>query len=108
MLALIVGAAVLIIGSAPELLRVLKQRARRRRTWSARALRRLERVGGKHRRPRAPAEGPREYAHALAIALDEPALEQVGDTIDRDAFAAVGASPTARDQADAILSNLRH
>ena len=92
----------------------------RRRTSSARCRRRFRRrtsgraarsagsnaSGGARAARRAPAETPREYAHALAARLEDPRLDTVGDVIDRDEFAAAGADPAAHAAADAVLDEL--
>lgn len=78
-----------------------------RASWSARTLRRLERLGRKAGRPRAPAETPREYAQALAVRLDDQRLVTVGAALDRDAYSAAGAPPDARAAADSVLTSLR-
>jgi transglutaminase-like putative cysteine protease len=92
---------------APVVTRRLRVRRTERTSWSARALRRLERVGAKAGRPRSPAETPREYARALADRLDDQRLVTVGAALDRDAYSAAGAPPEARDDADAVLTSLR-
>ncbi len=51
-----------------------RRRRSRRASWSAAALHRLERAGRKAGRARAPAETPREYAHALAERLGDDRL----------------------------------
>jgi transglutaminase-like putative cysteine protease len=92
---------------APGLVAALRRRRRRRASWSAQTLHRLERVGKRAGRARAPAETPREYATVLAQRLAQPALVAVGDTIDTDAFASEGAQQDARAAADAVLTSLR-
>jgi hypothetical protein len=70
-------------------------------------MQRLERIGKKAGRPRAPAETPTEYAQALADRLHEPDLVMVGAALDTDSYSAAGAPPEARTHADAVLSSLR-
>ena len=66
----------------------------------------LERIGTKAGRPRAPAETPREYAHALVPVLGDARLEEVGAALDRDAYSARGAPPGARASTEAVLTSL--
>ena len=100
------GLLVWLAISAPNLVARFRRRFRRRASWASGALGRLERVGGAAGRARAPAETPREYAHALADRLEDPRLDTVGEVIDRDEFAAAGADPAARAAADAVLDEL--
>jgi transglutaminase-like putative cysteine protease len=80
--------------------------AKRRSSWAAHGLARLERVGRRAGRPRAVAETPREYAAALAAHLQDERIRDVGDALDADGFSLSGASPSARAAADAVLSSL--
>ncbi len=73
---------VLIAVATPGVVGALRRRRLRRASWSARALHRLERVGRKAGRVRAPAETPREYARVLAERLGDERLLGVGDTLD--------------------------
>ena len=57
-------------------------------------------------RARAPAETPREYAHALAVRFGDQRLDLVGYALDADAFSAAGASESARSEAEAVLLSL--
>jgi transglutaminase-like putative cysteine protease len=102
-------AALLVIAAicAPGVVAGLRRRRRRRASWSAHSLHRLERIGKRYGRARAPAETPREYATALAQQLQQPGLIAVGDTIDTDTFAPDGAREDARAAADAVLTSLR-
>jgi transglutaminase-like putative cysteine protease len=104
--AIALGLLVWLAISAPSLVARFRRRFRRRASWASGALGRLERVGSRAGRARAPAETPREYAHALADRLEEPRLDTVGEVIDRDEFAAGGADPAARAAADAVLDEL--
>jgi transglutaminase-like putative cysteine protease len=104
---LLAAALVLAAVSAPEMVaRIRRRRARRHASWAARRLVRLERIGRRAGRPRAPAETPREYAAALAAHLNDPRLHSVGETLDADGFSVSGASPSARAAADTVLSSL--
>lgn len=97
----------LLAATAPELLETARRRrARRRAPWAAKTLARVERIGGRAGRPRAPAETPREYAHALAAALDEPRLDHVGDALDVAAYSARGVDERSRDATEAVLTSL--
>ncbi len=104
--AIALGLLVWLAISAPNLVARFRRRFHGRTSWASGALGRLERVGGRAGRARAPAETPREYAHALAARLEDPRLDTVGEVIDRDEFAAAGADPAARAAADAILDEL--
>jgi transglutaminase-like putative cysteine protease len=84
-----------------------RRRRARRAAWSARTIDRLDRIGRRAGRARAPAETPREYATVLAQRLSMPELEDVGRTLDTDAYSADGASPEAREAADAVITSLR-
>jgi transglutaminase-like putative cysteine protease len=97
----------LLVLVVPGLVVRLRNRRARRSTWSGRTLDRLEHLGRRSGRSRAPAETPREYAHALAAHLDEPALEAVGDALDEDAYSARGAPEEARKRANAVVASLR-
>jgi hypothetical protein len=102
----IAGALVVLSATfAPALVAAARRRRRRRRSWGAEALHRLERVGRKAGRARAPAETPREYARALASHLRDERLIAVGETLDVYAFSPAGASEQARSDADAVLTS---
>jgi transglutaminase-like putative cysteine protease len=104
---LIAAALVLAATSAPTLLARLRRRAARRHaSWATRSLTRLERIGRRAGRPRTPSETPREYARVLAAYLDDERLRGVGETLDADGFSSGGTSPTARRDAEAVLSSL--
>jgi transglutaminase-like putative cysteine protease len=92
---------------APTIALRLAARRERRASWSASTMQRLERIGKKAGRPRAPAETPTEYAQALADQLHEPQLVTVGAALDTDSYSAAGAPPEARADEDAVLSSLR-
>ena len=97
----------ILLALTPEITAASRRRRERRATWSAGAMHRLERAGRKAGRARAPAETPREYAHALAERIGDPRLEEVGDTLDAALYSAHGASGAARDRADAVLTSVR-
>ncbi len=102
-------AAVLIFAvlGAPELAAWYRRRAAgRRSSWAAQRFARLEKIGARAGRPRAPAETPREYATALAAYMHDERIRTLGDTLDADGFSATGSSPSARDDADAVLLSL--
>jgi hypothetical protein len=105
------GAGVVLVLLLVLVLPTLVERARNRRarrtTWSGHTLDRLEHIGSRAGRTRAPAETPREYAHALADHLDEPALYEVGNALDEDAYSAGGAPPEARERAEAVVTSLK-
>jgi transglutaminase-like putative cysteine protease len=104
---LLAALLVLFVIGAPDLIASLRRRlARRQSSWAALGLSRLEKIGGRAGRPRAPAETPREYAGVLAVVLDDERLRHVGDTLDADGFSASGSSPSARADADAVLMSL--
>jgi transglutaminase-like putative cysteine protease len=107
-LGLIAIALVLAAVGAPGLLARSRRRlARRRAGWATRCLARLERVGRRAGRARAPAETPREYAAALAAYLGDDRVRTVCDTLDADGFSRTGASPSARREVEAVLSSLK-
>ena len=106
-LGLVAAVLVLLALGAPELLTRLRRfRARRRTSWAGHGLARLERIGRRAGRARAPAETPRDYAAALAVYLQDERIRTVGAVLDADAFSAQGTSPDARAAADAVLSSL--
>jgi transglutaminase-like putative cysteine protease len=106
-LGLVAIALVAAATSAPALLARWRRRfGRRRAGWATRSLVRLERVGRRAGRARAPAETPREYGAALATYLGDDRVRAVGDTLDADGFSRAGASPSARRAAEAVLSSL--
>jgi len=99
---------VLAATGAPALLERWRRRlARRHAGWATRSLTRLERIGRRAGRARAPAETPREYAAALATYLGDDRVRSVGETLDADGFSRTGASPSARRAVEAVLSSLR-
>lgn len=109
LLALAVGALLVVGGSGGPSARWLRRRVTRRRTrreptWAAAALARLERIGSRAGRPRLAGETPAEFARALGDLLGAPGLAAVGRVIDRDAFSATGAAHAEREEADAVLS----
>ena len=79
---------------------------RRRRAGRAHGLHRLERIGRRAGRPRAPAETPREYAAALAAHLGDDASARGRRHARRRRFLGAGASPSAtgRRRRGAILA----
>jgi hypothetical protein len=99
-----VGIAVLawILVAAPGVVGSIRRRLRRR-TWAARTLGRLERIGRRAGRSRDPAETPREYAAAVAARVGVPRLLDVGDAVDRDAFGRHGLDDEARVEIDEVL-----
>ena len=107
-LGLVAAVLVLLALGAPDVLaRVRRFRAARRMTWAGHTLTRLERIGRRAGRARAPAETPRDYAAALAAYLQDERIRGVGDVLDAEAFSARGADPDARASAEAVLSSLR-
>jgi transglutaminase-like putative cysteine protease len=106
-LGLIAAALVLAASGAPALTARWRRRlARRNAGWAPRSLARLERIGRRAGRPRAPSETPREYATVLAAYLGDDRVRVVGDTLDVDGFSRSGTSPASRRQAEAVLSSL--
>jgi transglutaminase-like putative cysteine protease len=104
-LAIGVGLLFWLVVSAPRLLAAWRRNQARRRSWAIRSQSRLERVGRRAGRARAPWETPREYARAVAETVGDPRLVDVGEVIDREIFAATGADPFAREAADAVLAD---
>jgi hypothetical protein len=106
-LAIAAGLIALLVAAYPELRRTLQRRRARRAYWAGRTFDRLERIGRKAGRPRAPAETPTEYARVLAERLDVPDLGEVAAALDAEAYSAQGASSEARERADAVLTSVR-
>ena len=100
---LVVLGAILLAGSAIGGF-VTRRRARRARSWSARRLDELERLGSDAGRERRPSETAPEYADALAGVLGEHDLRVVGAAIDADAFSPDGIEPHERAAAEAVLA----
>lgn len=105
-LGILVGIVLIAAIATPEIVAYRRRRLARRASWSAAALHRLERVGRKAGRARAPAETPREYARALAERLGDARLAAVGETLDRDLYSPRGAPDSERAEADAVLTSL--
>ncbi len=107
LLGLLAAVVVLAATSTPTIVAFFRRRiARRHAPWSTRILARLERIGRRAGRPRAPSETPREYARVLSEYLADDRLRSVGDTLDAEGFSRAGTSPTAREEAEAVLSSL--
>jgi len=104
--AVVIALLALLIGATPELRAAARRRRARRASWSASTLHRLERIGRKAGRARAPAETPREYARALAERLRDDRLVTVGEALDRDAYSSGGAPHDDRAAAEAVLTSL--
>lgn len=85
---------------------VVRRRARRSRSWAARRLDDLERLGSGAGRRRRPSETAPAYADALAGVLGENDLRTVGAAIDTDAFSPDGLTPDERAAADSVLEGL--
>jgi transglutaminase-like putative cysteine protease len=105
-LAILAGLIAIAVAVMPEVLAARRRRRARQASWSAQALHRLERVGRKAGRARAPSETPREYAEVLAERLGDGRLVDVGATLDTALYSAHGAADEARDRADAVLTSL--
>jgi transglutaminase-like putative cysteine protease len=106
-LGLLAAVLVLLAVAAPELrARWLRRQARKRASWASRSLDRLERVGRRAGRARFPSETPREYASALSVYLRDERIRGVGETLDVEGFSSAGASPSARESVDAVLTSL--
>lgn len=99
---------VLAAAGAPALRARWRRRLERRHAdWAARSLGRLERLGRRAGRPRAPAETPREYATALAALLGDDRIRWVGEALDVEGFSRSGIPPAARQTTEAVLSSIR-
>jgi transglutaminase-like putative cysteine protease len=106
-LGLLAAALVFAAAGAPAFAtRWRRRRARRNAAWALRNLTRLERIGRRVGRPRAPSETPREYATVLATYLGDPRVRAVGDALDADGFSRSGTSVETRREAEAVLSSL--
>ena len=99
-------ALVLLAAFAPNLWAAARRRRVHRISWSTQTMTRLERIGRRRGRARAPAETPREYADALAAHVGDERIARLGEVVDADAFSAAGVSPEARADADAVLTSL--
>ncbi len=75
---------------------------RRRAPWPERWLLRLERVGRRRGRVRAPDESARSYAEALGL-LDDERWRRAVSTVETAAFAAEAPDEQARAEADALV-----
>lgn len=97
----VVALAFVLAGAVVFAGRSISRRWARRRgprpAWAARALADLERIGERSGRARAASETPRRFAAALAAQLDEPALVQVGEVIDREGYGARGGDRDGED-----------
>lgn len=102
---LAVCVALFVAGSALNGARV-RRRVRRSRSWAARRLDELERLGAGAGRERTPSETVPEYADALAVVLGEARLRTVGSAIDADAFSPDGIAADDRAAADAVLAGM--
>jgi hypothetical protein len=69
-------------------------------------LHRLERVGRRAGRPRAPSETVREYATAVAHAVGDVRVVALGETLDEAMYSGRDASEQARAATDAVLTSL--
>ena len=85
---------------------LVRRRIRRSRSWAARRLDDLERLGSGAGRERKPSETAPEYAGALAAVLGEAGLRTVGSAIDADAFSPSGIGADERAAADAVLAGM--
>jgi hypothetical protein len=85
---------------------VARRRVLRARSWAARRLDDLERLGSGAGRVRKPSETAPEYAGALADVLGEAGLHGVGAAIDADAFSPSGIGADERAAADAVLAGM--
>jgi len=106
-LGLVAALLVILVVAAPELrARWERRQARKRAGWASRSLSRLEGVGRRAGRARFPSETPREYASVLAKYLRDERIRGVGETLDVEGFSSEGASESARESVDAVLSSL--
>jgi len=105
-LAILAVLVAIIVAVLPDVLAAMRRRRARQASWSSRTMYRLERVGRKAGRARAPSETPREYAEVLAERLGDGRLVDVGATLDTALFSAHGAPDEARDRADEVLTSL--
>lgn len=106
-LALIVlGAAALALVAGPVRARWRRRTERRSSapiTWAATVDHRLEALGQRTGRPRAPGETATTFAAALAAHLRRPDLRAVGETVDAALYAHDPPSPHQQDACDAVL-----
>ena len=105
---LAIAGAVVGLGFA---LRSLRRRPRRRaisRSWASTRLARLERLGARRGRPRAPSESTPHFMRALATLAPahETEFAQIGSTIDAAMFAPNPPEPAQRSAVDALLDQI--
>jgi transglutaminase-like putative cysteine protease len=98
--ALSIVAGLVGLGFALRSVRRRPKRPVRSRSWASNALARLERLGARRGRPRAPAETTPTYVRALGVLApaQQTDLERIGDVLDAAMFAADG--PDARTRAE--------
>lgn len=107
-------AALAIAGGAVGLffaLRSVRGRPRRpvrSRSWASDALARLERLGARRGRPRAPAETTPTYVRALGVLAPEQQqdLEHIGSVLDAAMFASSAPDDAARAEVDKLIASV--
>ncbi|MCU1455657.1 MAG: Transglutaminase-like enzyme predicted cysteine protease, partial [Acidimicrobiales bacterium] len=114
---LIVGGVVLLAAARPavalsrRLARWLRRRGAGRRPstmqWAAQAAVRLEQIGRRAGRARAPAETATAYGAALAAAGEDARLARVGRVLDDALFAPHGLDEAVKRDVDHVLAELR-
>lgn len=107
-------AALVILGGVVGLvfaLRAVRRRPRRpvrSRSWASDALARLERLGARRGRPRAPAETTPTYVRALGVLAPDQQrdLEHIGSVLDAAMFASAAPDDAARAEVDALIGSV--
>jgi transglutaminase-like putative cysteine protease len=80
------------------------RRVRRSRSWAARLLEQLDRLGAGAGRARAASETATAYARVIAVVLQDATVPGVGAAIDADAYSQDGIGASARSEAEATLA----
>jgi transglutaminase-like putative cysteine protease len=102
---LLVLLAGLVLGAIEALRRLAAAaRIRRTRTWAARLLEQLDRLGASAGRPRAESETATAYARVVALVLQDPSLVGVGAAIDADTYSSEGIGAAARTESETALT----
>ena len=103
---LLVLLVALLLGAVAGLRRLAAAaRARRNRSWAARMLDGLDRLGAGAGRARADSETATAYARVVAFLLQDAAVADVGAAIDADAYSPDGIGAHARADVESVLAS---
>ncbi|HEX4490631.1 MAG TPA: DUF3488 and transglutaminase-like domain-containing protein [Acidimicrobiia bacterium] len=95
----------LVLGAVEALRRLASTgRARRNRSWAARLLEQLDRLGAGAGRARLGSETATAYARVVAYLLRDATVAGVGAAIDADAYSQAGIGAAARAEAESALA----